>query len=115
MLISDWSSDVCSSDLSAYAATTSADAAKTAFAARQGDLLGPTQTELGWSIARVENVTTTPARSLADATPAIRAQPEKNKADEAAADYYKPAQDAGNGGPSIEEVAADRKPERHDN
>jgi len=99
---------------SAYAATTSSEAAKTAFAAKEGELLGPTQTELGWSIARVENVTTTPARSLADATPEIRAQLEKNKAEEAVVDYYNAVQDAVNGGASIEEVASDRKLELHE-
>ena len=99
---------------SAYAATTSGDAAKAAFAAKEGDLIGPTQTDLGWAIARVENVTTTPARSMADATPEIRAQLEKNKAEEAVVDYYNAIQDAVNGGASIEEVASDRKLELHE-
>jgi peptidyl-prolyl cis-trans isomerase D len=94
---------------SAYAATTSAAAAKTAFAAKQGDLVGPLQTSLGWAVARVENVTARPARSLADATPEIREELAKNKANEAIVDYYNAIQDAVNGGASIEEVAADRK------
>lgn len=94
---------------SAYAATTSAAAAKAAFAAKRGDLLGPTQTGLGWAIARVESVTANPARTLADATPEIRTELEKNKANEAIVDYYNAIQDAVNGGASIEEVAADRK------
>ncbi|WP_411341850.1 peptidyl-prolyl cis-trans isomerase [Sphingopyxis sp. J-6] len=93
----------------AYAATTTAAAAKAAFAAKRGDLLGPTQTGLGWAIARVESVTANPARSLADATPEIRTELEKNKANEAIVDYYNAIQDAVNGGASIEEVAADRK------
>ncbi|ALJ12743.1 peptidylprolyl isomerase [Sphingopyxis macrogoltabida] len=93
----------------AYAATTTAAGAKAAFAAKRGDLLGPTQTGLGWAIARVESVTANPARSLADATPEIRTELEKNKANEAIVDYYNAIQDAVNGGASIEEVAADRK------
>ncbi|ALH80220.1 peptidylprolyl isomerase [Sphingopyxis macrogoltabida] len=93
----------------AYAATTTAAAAKAAFAAKRGDVLGPTQTGLGWAIARVESVTANPARSLADATPEIRTELEKNKANEAIVDYYNAIQDAVNGGASIEEVAADRK------
>ena len=94
---------------SAYAATTSTAAAKTAFAAKRGDLIGPTQTGLGWTVARVEDVTTKPARSLADATPEIRTELAKNKANEAIVDYYNTIQDAVNGGASIEEVASDRK------
>lgn len=93
----------------AYAATTTADAAKAAFAAGQGDVLGPTQTDLGWAVARVEKVTDAPARSLADATPEIREQLAKNKAEEAVVDYYNGIQDAVNGGAAIEEVASDRK------
>ena len=94
---------------SAYAATTSAAAAKTAFAAGRGDLIGPTQTGLGWTVARVEDVTAKPARSLADATPEIRTELAKNKANEAIVDYYNAIQDAVNGGASVEEVATDRK------
>ncbi|MDK2762072.1 MAG: SurA N-terminal domain-containing protein [Sphingopyxis sp.] len=94
---------------SAYAATSSAAAAKTAFAAKQGDVVGPLQTGLGWAVARVENVTAKPARSLADATPEIRTEIGKNKANEAIVDYYNAVQDAVNSGASIEEIAADRK------
>lgn len=94
---------------SAYAATTSADAAKAAFAAKRGDVLGPLQTGLGWAVARVEDVTARPARTLADATPEIRAELAKNKANEAIVDYYNAIQDAVNGGASVEEIAADRK------
>lgn len=94
---------------SAYAATSSAAAAKTAFAAKRGDLIGPTQTGLGWTVARVDEVTVRPARSLADASAEIRTELGKNKANEAIVDYYNAIQDAVNGGASIEEVAADRK------
>lgn len=94
---------------SAYAATTSAAAAKAGFAAQRGAVLGPTQTGLGWAVARVEAVTAKPARSLADATPEIREELAKNKANEAIVDYYNAIQDAVNGGASIEEIAADRK------
>jgi peptidyl-prolyl cis-trans isomerase D len=93
----------------AYAATTSAAVAKAAFAAKEGDLLGPTQTELGWAVARVEAVTSKPARTLADANGEIREELAKNKANEAIVDYYNALQDAVNGGASIDEVANDRK------
>jgi peptidyl-prolyl cis-trans isomerase D len=92
-----------------YAATSTAAAAKTAFAAKQGDLIGPIQTGLGWSVARVEDVTGRPARSLADASADIRTELAKNKANEAIVDYYNTIQDAVNSGASIEEIAADRK------
>ena len=94
---------------SAYAATSSAAAAKAAFAAKRGDLIGPTQTGLGWTVARVEDATARPARSLADASAEIRTELGKNKANEAIVDYYNAIQDAVNGGASVEEVAADRK------
>lgn len=94
---------------SAYAATTSDAVAKTAFVAKRGDVLGPTQGGLGWIVARVESVTAKPARSLAEATPELRAELVKNKANEAIVDYYNAVQDAVNSGASIEEIAADRK------
>ena len=94
---------------SAYAATTNAATARAAFAAKQGELIGPLQTNLGWTVIQVENVTARPARSLAEAAPEIRTELAKNKANEAIVDYYNAIQDAVNGGASIEEVAADRK------
>jgi peptidyl-prolyl cis-trans isomerase D len=94
---------------SAYAATSSAAAAKAAFAAKSGDVVGPLQTGLGWTVARVENVTARPARTLADASAEIRTELGKNKANEAIVDYYNTIQDAVNGGASVEEIAADRK------
>ncbi|KTE22164.1 hypothetical protein ATE67_05990 [Sphingopyxis sp. H050] len=94
---------------SAYAATSSDAVAKAAFAAKRGDLVGPTQAGLGWIVARVESVTAKPARTLAQATPELRAELGKNKANEAIVDYYNKVQDAVNGGASIEEIAADRK------
>ncbi|HET6526218.1 peptidylprolyl isomerase [Sphingopyxis sp.] len=94
---------------SAYAATTTAAAAKAAFAAQRGDVVGPTQTGLGWTVARVEDVTAKPARTLAQASEEIRTELAKNKANEAIVDYYNAIQDAVNGSASVEEIAADRK------
>lgn len=93
----------------AYAAQSSPATAKAAFTAKRGDVVGPLQEGLGWTVARVESVTQKPARSLADATPEIRTELQKNKANEAIVDYYNAIQDAVNGGASIEEIAADRK------
>lgn len=93
----------------AYSGLTNAAAAKAAFAAKRGDVLGPTQTDLGWSVAQVDAITTTAAKTLEQATPEIRAQLEKNKAEEALITFYNAVQDAANGGVSIEEIAGDRK------
>lgn len=93
----------------AYSGLTNAAAAKAAFAAKRGDVLGPTQTDLGWSVAQVDAITTTAAKTLEQATPEIRAHLEKNKAEEALITYYNAVQDAANGGVSIEEIAGDRK------
>lgn len=94
---------------SEFGATASANAAKLAFAAAQGAVVGPVQTPLGWSVIKVAQITDTPARNLAAATPEIRAELARNKANEVVVDYYNAIQDAVNGGASIEEVAADRK------
>ncbi len=94
---------------SAYAAQTNAATAKAAFAAKKGDLIGPEQTALGWSVLRVEDVNIIPARTLAQATPEIRDELTKNKANEAIVDYYNSIQDSVNSGAALEEIAADRK------
>ena len=93
----------------AYSSQTNAAAAKAAFAASRGDVLGPTQTDLGWSVAQVDAITSTPARTLAQATPEIREQLEKNKANEGIITFYNAVQDAVNSGTSIEEIAEARK------
>ena len=95
--------------LAAFTAATSDTIAKAAFAAKRGEIVGPLQTGLGWIVVRVEDVIAKPARTLADATPEIREELAKNKANEAIVDYYNQIQDAVNSGASIEEIAADRK------
>ncbi|MBL8649105.1 MAG: peptidylprolyl isomerase [Sphingopyxis sp.] len=93
----------------AYSAQTSAAAARAGFAAKRGDVLGPTQTGLGWAVAQVEGITAKPAKTLADATPEIREQLALNKANEAIINFYNSVQDAVNSGTSIEEIAEERK------
>ncbi|HMO75401.1 MAG TPA: SurA N-terminal domain-containing protein [Sphingopyxis sp.] len=94
---------------SAYAALTNTAAARTAFAAGRGDVLGPTQTGLGWTVAQVDAITVTPAKTLAEATPEIRAQLEQAKANEGIFNFYNAIQDAVNGGAAIEEIAETNK------
>lgn len=92
-----------------YAAMTSADMARSGFTAQRGAVLGPVQTGLGWIVARVEAVTAKPARSLADATPELRADIAKTKANDAIVSFYNEIQDAVTAGTSIEEIATERK------
>ena len=93
----------------AYSGMTNAAAAKAAFAAKRGDVLGPTQTGLGWAVAQVEDIKTIPAKTLEMATPEIRDQLTKNKANEAIINYYNGVQDAVNTGVSIDEIIEERK------
>ncbi|MDQ6795490.1 MAG: peptidylprolyl isomerase [Chloroflexota bacterium] len=44
------------------------------FTAREGDVLGPIQSELGWHVARLERVTPAGVVPYADARPAIEAE-----------------------------------------
>ncbi len=55
-----------------YASTASQAVAAAAFGGADGDLVGPVQGALGWYVLRVNDVTTVPARSVADASDEIR-------------------------------------------
>lgn len=92
-----------------YAATTSAEAGKAAFAAQNGAIVGPVKTNLGFAMIKVSAISAVPARSLAQASDDIRAELARNKANEAVVDFYNNIQDSVNGGAAIEEVAGDRK------
>lgn len=93
----------------AFAAQTSAATASAAFAADSGDIVGPQQGGLGWTVIRVEAVNAIPARTLAQASAEIRTKLLADKANEAVVDYYNAIQDAVNAGAPISEIAADRK------
>ncbi len=56
---------------SSLASVTSSAVATAVFATPRGQLAEPARSSLGWYIARVDDVVSTPARSLADATPEI--------------------------------------------
>ncbi len=60
-------------DRAALTSQSSAPVAAAYFGAAQGALTAPARSALGWHIARVEAVEKTPARTLAEATPAITA------------------------------------------
>lgn len=65
-------------DQAALAGSTSAEAAKAAFAARKGQVVGPFRTALGWALIRVEDVRTIPGKTLeqarAELVPLLRAE-----------------------------------------
>lgn len=92
-----------------FANLTSAATAKQIFAAARGGIVGPVEAPLGFAVYRVEEVNIVPARTLAQATPELRAQLAATKAQEAMVDFYNAVQDAINNGASVEEVAAERK------
>lgn len=94
--------------LAAFTSATSDAIAKAAFAAKRGEIVGPLQTGLGWTVLRVEDVIAARAHA-GRCDPEIREELAKNKANEAIVDYYNQVQDAVNSGASIEEIAADRK------
>lgn len=56
----------------AYAGQSAPDIAAAAFAAKQGDIVGPLRGPLGFVVTRVEGVRSKPARSLAEVTPELR-------------------------------------------
>ncbi|AWW74831.1 peptidylprolyl isomerase [Erythrobacter sp. KY5] len=61
-------------DRESMAASTSFALAEAAFAADEGDVIAPQRSQLGWYVARVDDVENTPARSLADVRSDIVAQ-----------------------------------------
>lgn len=57
----------------ALAGQSSSEIANAIFAAKAGDVVGPLRAPLGFVVAKVETVRTQPAKSLAEATPELRA------------------------------------------
>lgn len=57
-----------------YAAQSTPEIARAAFSAKQGDVVGPLRAPLGFVVARIEAVSTRPARSLAEVAPELRTQ-----------------------------------------
>ena len=91
----------------ALASGSSATAAATAFAAKQGELVGPVRGSLGWMLLRVTAIKAVPARSLAavreEIVPTLRAQKEKRLLSEFTGKVEDQIADGG----SFEEVVKD--------
>jgi peptidyl-prolyl cis-trans isomerase D len=93
----------------AFAGTDGKAIADAAFAlAKPGDT-APVKSALGWAIAHVEAITRIPARSLAQATPEIKAALTKKKADDALATTIGNIEDAVGDGAAFNEVVAKHK------
>ncbi|MEQ1509163.1 MAG: SurA N-terminal domain-containing protein [Sphingopyxis sp.] len=91
-----------------FAAGTSAQTAAAAFAAPRGGLVGPMQVPLGWVVLSVDNVESTPARTLAQVTPQLTERLMGRRRQEAMIELYNSVQDTLNGGASLADVAADK-------
>lgn len=90
------------------ASATSQEAATSAFAAAQGAVVGPFQVPLGFVVIKVDNIERRPARSLAEASLALRNDMLLTRKREALATLFNNTQDALNRGATLEEVAADK-------
>jgi len=89
----------------AAASATSFAFAEAGFKAADGGIVEPAQGTLGWYVARVETVERTPARSLAEATPAITEQLTGEKRSAAVADLTAEIEAEIDGGTALAEVA----------
>ncbi|WP_375427873.1 SurA N-terminal domain-containing protein [uncultured Sphingomonas sp.] len=93
----------------AYAALAGDAAATAAFSAAQGSLIGPVRGPLGFVVARVEAVTRSAGRPLAEARPEIAAALTQRKTAEALAETQAAIDEALTGNATFDEVIADRK------
>lgn len=91
-----------------YATGTSAATAQAVFAASEGAVVGPNQVALGWVVVKVEDITSQPARTLAQATPELATQLRERQRREALDDLYNGAQEALAEGAALTEVAEAR-------
>lgn len=92
-------------DQSGFAGLTSAAAAKLAFGAAKGAILDPQKSPFGWNVIRVDSVTVTPGKSLADVRGEIATQLSGGKVDAAMADFVTKLEDAVADGGSFDDVA----------
>ncbi|MBV7267011.1 peptidylprolyl isomerase [Erythrobacter ani] len=83
----------------------SAGVAQNVFAANEGQIAEPAQSSLGWYVARVDNVTRTEARTLAQATPEITEEITVQKRAAALADLSARIEEEVDGGTALVDVA----------
>ncbi len=90
-----------------FATGTSFAVAKSVFEAQQGAIADPAQSTLGWYIARVDKVSKTPAKSLAQARGEIVEQLTATKRAKALADLSSRIEEEVDNGTSMAEIAKD--------
>jgi peptidyl-prolyl cis-trans isomerase D len=88
-----------------FAGVTNPQVAAAAFAAAQGAVVGPTRSELGWHVVRVDHVTTVAARPLEAVRGEIAAWLNQRKRADALAALVGQAEEQLSSGASFEEVA----------
>ncbi len=93
----------------AYAAVAGAKVAAAAFSAPSGAIVGPVQSDFGWTVIKVESVKTIGGKSLAAAKAEIAAKLTEEKRKEALEDLVDKVQDSVEGGSNFSEVAAESK------
>ncbi|SMQ74585.1 peptidyl-prolyl cis-trans isomerase D [Altererythrobacter xiamenensis] len=79
--------------------------AAAAFAAPRGSIATPARSGLGWHVVRVDGIESTPAQTLAQATPSIREALLVEKRNEALADLSSRVEEQIDGGAPLSEVA----------
>ncbi len=79
--------------------------AQNAFKAAKGGIVDPAQGSLGWIVGRIDEIERIPARSLAEATPAITEQLTTEKRGAAVADLTAEIESEIDGGTALPEVA----------
>lgn len=92
-------------DREQYASTTSFDVAEAVFKAGAGQVADPAQSTLGWYVARVDNVTKTPAKSLSEVRSEIAAALTVQKRAAALADLSSRIEEEVDGGTALTEIA----------
>ncbi len=91
-------------DQASYAGLSSSAIAATAFAAKQGDLIAPAKSGLGWHVVRVDKIERTPGKSLADVRTTLVADLSAKKVDGLVADFVTKVEDAIADGATFDDV-----------
>lgn len=93
----------------ALAKQTSADLANAVFAAKQGDVVGPVKTGFGYSVARVDEVTQDPGKTLAQAHDVLAQEIAQKKANDLLGQIHDKIDDALTNGSTFDEIVASQK------
>jgi peptidyl-prolyl cis-trans isomerase D len=93
----------------AYSSAAGDKVAAAVFAAPQGAVVGPIQSDFGWVVVKVDAVKTQGGKSLAEATPEIAAKLNADKRKNAIEDVIDKLQDAIDNGSNFTEAAAANK------